>query len=204
MAEQQQQQQQQQQQDATLKHPLQCTWTMWFDAGAGAPQKRGDWSANLKKLIDVDTVEDFWGMYNHIVPASKLALGSNYHLFKSPIEPKWEDPRNKRGGKWVLNLQKRGPVDLDRTWLYAVLACIGECFLEYSDQICGVVVSPRKAADRIALWTSDCVDADAVRAIGETLKRELELPEGLKIVYQHHEDSLAKQSSFNNTNHMEL
>lgn len=43
-----------------VKHPLHCGWTFWFDN----PSKKktfNSWSQNLKKLITVFTVEDFWG-----------------------------------------------------------------------------------------------------------------------------------------------
>jgi translation initiation factor 4E len=54
-----------------------------------------------------DMVEDFWGIFNNIRPPSRLNPGSNYHLFKTGIEPTWEHKENKNGGKWnywwVLN-----------------------------------------------------------------------------------------------------
>jgi len=39
--------------------------------------------------------------------AHELASGSNYHLFKDGVEPKWEDPQNVRGGKWLLQMKVR-------------------------------------------------------------------------------------------------
>jgi translation initiation factor 4E len=44
----------------TVKHPLQNTWTLWFDS----PGKKANivsWSQNLKEVTSVDAVEDFWG-----------------------------------------------------------------------------------------------------------------------------------------------
>ena len=46
-----------------------------------------------------------------------------------------------------------------------ILACIGENFSD-SDQICGAVVSVRKGADRIQLWTRDAHDDVACKRIG--------------------------------------
>ena len=43
-----------------VKHPLQHQWTLWFDS----PDKKAtkaNWSENLKQVITLDTVEDFWG-----------------------------------------------------------------------------------------------------------------------------------------------
>lgn len=43
-----------------VKHPLQNTWTLWFD-NPGKKANAASWSQNLKEIVDVDTVEDFWG-----------------------------------------------------------------------------------------------------------------------------------------------
>lgn len=43
-----------------VKHPLHNSWTLWFDN----PQRKANqasWSANLKEIVTVETVEDFWG-----------------------------------------------------------------------------------------------------------------------------------------------
>ncbi len=64
-------------------------------------------------------VEDFWGLYNNIVKASKLQQGANYHLFKEGVEPKWEDAENENGGKWIVTLdaKERDNGSLDKLWL---------------------------------------------------------------------------------------
>lgn len=44
----------------SVKHPLQRKWTLWYDC----PDKKAtnqNWDEQLKKLITIDTVEDFWG-----------------------------------------------------------------------------------------------------------------------------------------------
>jgi translation initiation factor 4E len=38
-------------------------------------------------------------LYNNIIPPSRLSPGSDLHLFREGIEPKWEDPRCEHGGK---------------------------------------------------------------------------------------------------------
>jgi translation initiation factor 4E len=43
-----------------VKHPLQNTWTLWFD-NPGKKANAASWSQNLKEIVNVDTVEDFWG-----------------------------------------------------------------------------------------------------------------------------------------------
>ena len=55
---------------------------------------------------------------------SKLIHGTDFHLFKEGIEPKWEDPKCARGGKWTFTAPKtsnRGT--LDTFWLNTVRRC---------------------------------------------------------------------------------
>jgi translation initiation factor 4E len=161
---------------------------MWFDAPLKSGATDAEWAANLKRLIDFTTVEDFWCMWNNLTPPSKLAIGSNYHLFKTGIEPKWEDDANKKGGKWLVTLQKHSTPSIDDVWLYTCMSCIGEQYGDQSDAICGAVVSPRPKMDRIALWTRDRSRVDEVRSIGQSLRKELELGATFKIGYVYHED----------------
>jgi len=115
-------------------------------------------------------------------------LGSNYHLFKEGVEPKWEDPVNRGGGKWVVVLPKGSRhTKLDDMWLWTVLACIGENFIR-EEEICGAVVSVRKNQDKISIWTRD-TEEDATLDVGRRLKQVLELPDKVKIGYQTHQDA---------------
>eukprot|EP01111_Echinosteliopsis_oligospora_P012941 TRINITY_DN4519_c0_g1_i1.p1 TRINITY_DN4519_c0_g1~~TRINITY_DN4519_c0_g1_i1.p1 ORF type:complete len:254 (+),score=74.16 TRINITY_DN4519_c0_g1_i1:470-1231(+) len=170
------------------KHPLQNAWCLWYDN----PMKRvspSAWADQLKKITTFDTVEDFWRVYNHLKPASALASGANYHLFKDGVAPKWEDPQNERGGCWVISLKGKKS-SLDQTWLYAILSLIGET-TDAPDEVCGIVVSLRKAGDRIQLWTKDASNESAVKALGRSFKAAIEY-EG-NIGYTVHND--AKKSS---------
>ena len=45
----------------------------------------------------------------------------------------WEDDRNRRGGRWVINLNKsQRSTSLDNFWLEVMLCLIGEAFDEHS------------------------------------------------------------------------
>jgi translation initiation factor 4E len=102
-------------------------------------------------------------IFNNIRPASKLSERSNYHLFKDPIEPKWEHAENSNGGKWIVPI--KGKELLDKLWLWAILACIGETFTD-ENEICGVVVSLRKGQDRISLWTKHGNNEQIQKSVG--------------------------------------
>jgi len=179
-----------------VKHPLQNAWAIWFD-NPGKRTNAASWGDFLKKVTTFSTVEDFWRVFNNIKPASTLPQGSNYHIFKDHIEPKWEDPQNSKGGKWTVSVPpKNRATALDQMWLFAVLSCIGET-IRAPDDVCGLVVSIRKAGDRVQIWTKDASNENACREIGRSLKEALELPDNVIIGYQSHADSMKKSTTKN-------
>ncbi|KAK2461868.1 hypothetical protein APHAL10511_006331 [Amanita phalloides] len=168
-----------------VKHPLYSPWTLWFDSpstkGRNLPQTpvtalpqtpqtpsviaAQGWMEDIKRVISFDSVEEFWGLYNNIVPPSSLPQKANYYLFKEGIIPAWEDEANKNGGKWSIQLPKdKNRSNIDRMWLYTMLAAIGETFdpsppggdgndpLSQS-VITGVIVSTRPQFYRLSIWT---------------------------------------------------
>ena len=45
--------------DFSKKHPLEHTWTLWFDNPNGR-QKQTTWGQTLRSVDTFSTVEDFW------------------------------------------------------------------------------------------------------------------------------------------------
>eukprot|EP01123_Difflugia_compressa_P012101 TRINITY_DN505_c0_g1_i3.p1 TRINITY_DN505_c0_g1~~TRINITY_DN505_c0_g1_i3.p1 ORF type:complete len:217 (-),score=41.31 TRINITY_DN505_c0_g1_i3:41-691(-) len=158
------------------KHPLQYSWSWWYDNG---DTKTASYGSNLKKIYTFSTVEDFWCLWNNIKSASELSLGSNYHVFKEGIRPLWEDPANSAGGRWIIQLKNP---QLNQLWMYTVLACIGNVF-EDEEEVCGIVVSIRNRGHKVALWTKTTNEERMMR-IGQHLKKILGWQD--KIEYQVH------------------
>ncbi|XP_065153119.1 eukaryotic translation initiation factor 4eb [Paramisgurnus dabryanus] len=178
--------------ESYIKHPLQNRWSLWFFKN----DKSKTWQANLRLISKFDTVEDFWALYNHIQLSSYLLSGCDYSLFKDDIEPMWEDERNKRGGRWLITLNKQQrKYDLDRFWLETLLCLIGEAFDDYSDEVCGAVVNVRTKGDKIAVWTSDYENREAITHIGRVYKERLGIPMNMTIGYQSHADTATKSGS---------
>lgn len=78
-----------------LQHPLYSPWTLYFDSPQSkllpktpsstpaSPQiAHGGWMEDIRKIVTFDSVEEFWGTYNNIVPPSLLPGKANYYLFK--------------------------------------------------------------------------------------------------------------------------
>lgn len=178
--------------------PLHNRWTLWYDNPRLAPTGT-DWHDQLKNLGTFQTAEEFWSVFNNVKPSSALALNSNYHLFREGIEPMWEDPANKEGGKFVLTIPKQDSKmgKGDEWWLYTVLAVIGETMDASGDEICGCVVSIRKGQDRVALWLKSC-DRKACTEVGARWKKCLEVSNKTSLRYQAHKDAAASGRSFKN------
>jgi translation initiation factor 4E len=166
---------------------LHDTWVIWFDNPRLAPEG-SDWKDNLKQCGSFTNVADFWRIYNNLKPASQLSGSSNYHVFRKGIFPMWEDPSNKKGGKFVLTMPKKDSKSgrCDEWWLYTVLALIGESMDLNGNQICGAVVSIRPKQDRIALWLKSS-DKQVCTEIGARWKKALDMNK-TTLKYQLHDD----------------
>jgi len=205
-----------------VKHPLYSPWTLWFDSPATKgrnlpqtpisafpqtpiPQTPGvtaaaqGWMEDIKRVISFDSVEEFWGLYNNIVPPSQLPQKANYYLFKDGIIPAWEDEANKLGGKWSIQLPKdKNRAVVDKMWLYTMLAAIGETFdpSPTSDSngsaslITGVIVSTRPQFYRISIWTrlapsfneDDVALRERIEGVGRHFKMNvLGYPDGARL-----------------------
>uniref|UniRef100_A0A7S4PC61 Uncharacterized protein n=1 Tax=Paramoeba aestuarina TaxID=180227 RepID=A0A7S4PC61_9EUKA len=177
--------------DPAIKHPLQRSWTLWFDATMKKSERssvQNEWNQGLKEVLTVSTIEDFWGLYNSIEAASTLSNGCNYHFFQKGIRPAWEDKANEKGGLWRY-AKKR--TDLDQKWVSTLLACIGEAF-PAPHQICGAVVSLKQnGGDRVSLWISDATDEANVDLTGKFFKEQV-LDSDSKITFVPHEPATKK------------
>lgn len=111
--------------ECLIKHPLQFTWTLWYQE----MDRSKNWEDTLNEVTSFSTVEDFWSLYNHIKSPSDIKAGSDYSLFKTGVRPMWEDEGNKRGGRWMLNINRGQRQDLDKYWLDTVRHFWGERFL---------------------------------------------------------------------------
>jgi len=117
-------------------------------------------------------------------------------MFKEGITPEWEDPLNKAGGKWIIQYGLKDPGQ-DEHWMYTLLSMIGEEF-EDSEEICGVVFSPRQKQNKLALWTADVRKKEEILRIGGAWKEALGLSSKVQIDYQSHADALNAGYSYKN------
>jgi len=170
-------------QTISLKNPLENSWSFWFFKN----EKQKEWKENLVFITTVDFVEDFWGVYNHLQPVSKLNQGCDYMFFKKDIQPMWEDAQNRDGGRWVINIDKKSRASLlDSYWLNTLLALIGDQFFDDSPSVNGAYINIRSKGDRLSLWTKTARDNDLQHRIGDKFREVLSLRENI-LSFEPHE-----------------
>ncbi|CAE7193100.1 eIF4E1 [Symbiodinium sp. CCMP2592] len=157
-----------------LKHELQHRWCLWLhQQGEKAHQSGQAWNESQRSVHSFKTAEDFWCMYHHAYPPSKMEH-VDYSLFKEGITPAWEDAALKNGGRWVMKLEKVRAQTLDDLWLSVELALIGEAFLPKGGEVvAGAVVSIRSRISKIALWLTQAKDEKKVMALGRFYREVL-------------------------------
>ncbi|CCV00172.1 unnamed protein product [Malassezia sympodialis ATCC 42132] len=135
---------------------------------------------------------------------SRLEKNANYHLFKQGIKPMWEDPANANGGRWVITLRDRGQSAgshaahealVDRTWMWLVLALIGDT-LDDNDLVTGAVCSLRGKGDRITIWTRRKEPVDELNQLATHLLKLLELKDQPGIQVEFGVNSGSKESGY--------
>ena len=181
---------------ALTKHPLLEMWTFWYrklDPGML-------WQTCAQRLDDVDTVEDFWGVYNYLEPASNLNVGESYLLFKKGISPDWADPLNIGGGRIMANIRMYSKNErrceeilaskklLENMWKELLLLSIGADDAVGREMINGVSINVKKDIARLAVWVKHLVDEKAIIRVSNLVKERLQLWIVDKEVYfQEHE-----------------
>lgn len=146
-----------------IPHKLQFSWTTFYSPPKTDTSKR--WMKRHGKLADITTVQDFWRVFNSLVPPSQMPDGADIPFFRMGHMPEWEDQFNHQGGTFMLflhnSIQNSESNELaDKVWLNCLLNIIGDQF-DDADEICGLIVSKRQKGIRFNLWIKTASDVDA-------------------------------------------
>jgi translation initiation factor 4E len=118
-------------------------------------------------------------MYNNLYSVAEIIPNTDYLMFRKGIRPEWEDPRNKKGGKWVVTLpiEEDMEEEAEQAWLNLLLHMVGGLFQEDTfDLINGAIFSIREKHWRISLWCNDNNNIPRLKRIGAKFKELSQLP----------------------------
>jgi translation initiation factor 4E len=178
------------------KWPLQSVWTFWYITNNNAIP----WADNMKKIMDVGFVEDFWSVARNWTPTS-LTNHGDLAFFKQGIRPMWEDIENKAGGSWLhqistTNQYQNSNQSLFDLWQDSLLALIGDNLCgkregesdkgdeHLCDLLAGTYLSHRGKFNKLSLWIKQCKEEQSILHIGKVWKSLLGLATNLMITYE--------------------
>ena len=132
-----------------------------------------DYQAQIKKLAQFETLEDFWSIFQYLKKPDDYKQPIEIQLFKDGITPMWEDENNKKGGRISLKLRKEFS---NLVWEELIFAFIGGYFnKEIKDEINGLVINCKKDFNTLQLWTRN-FDNEINKGIENNLRELLNIP----------------------------
>ena len=140
------------------KTKLENKFSFWYRISDDIAQYQGPkqaldkkiYETQVKKIHEFDTVEDFWGIFQHLRKPDSCKPGIEFMMFKEPIVPMWEDENNKNGGKISIKLRKQFTTII---WEEMIFALIGGILpKEMKEEINGIVVTSRKEFNTLQIW----------------------------------------------------
>lgn len=158
------------------QHILPYCWTIWHHSRYSLSKKKDDKVNYLQRTQELElpqygtndvtkyigSLEQMWTSFSFLVNPKDVSMGTEYFVFKSGINPVWEDPLNTQGGRWVFKFPRedgsRSRVCL--IWERLIIRLLigdlpGEDREKMLNEINGVVISIRKEEDIISIWNSN-------------------------------------------------
>jgi len=154
--------------------------------------KKEDYLKELKRAGTFQTVSSFWKCWMEVQQICNVNSPINYHLFKEPIKPIWEDSNNIKGGKWVVVMPSSTTQEQSiKLWISLMVTVLfGDWGLE--SEINGVVLSVRSWGNMFCVWSRTAKDKHLIHYVSEKLK-ELFGVETVK--FQRHQSNVRRNHS---------
>ncbi len=146
--------------------PLQYIWSVYYEKPVASSNTTANAStaANYTDRLttlasSVPDIGQFYRIFNNI-PWSSIAARNSVHIFRSGVQPLWEDPENLRGGCFNLKVrrQNEGDEKPKRVWEeVCLMGCGGELQAALAeagirDHVLGMSFSPRLYCVCVSIW----------------------------------------------------
>ena len=155
------------------------------------------YESQVKKIADFDTIEEFWGIFQHLRKPDSCKPGIEYFMFKEPIKPLWEDEHNKNGGRFSIKL-KRGYTTI--IWEEMIFTLIGGILpKEIKEEINGIVVTSKKEFNTLQIWFRN-FDEKIVQDLEQCIRELLVIPDEVRLDPK--KFNVSSNSNNNNSNNI--
>jgi hypothetical protein len=130
-------------------HNLSCQWTLW----AHLPHNT-DWS--LKSYIPIytfSTMEEIIAIMETL--PSILVENCMLFMMRKGIEPRYEDPRNRKGGYFSYKVLNKNVYKVWKELSYVVAGETISNNTNFTKCVTGITISPKKNFCIIKIWMTD-------------------------------------------------
>ena len=157
-----------------------------------------EYEVQVRKIAEFGTVEDFWGIFQHLRKPDSCKAGIEYFMFKEPIKPMWEDENNKNGGRISIKLRKDFTTII---WEEMIFALIGGILpKEMKDEINGIVVTSRKEYNTLQIWFKT-YEAQLINDLQQCIRDLLVIPPEVNLeIKQFYKNNNKNNNSISNNN----
>jgi len=160
-----------------------------------------DYKAQIKKLAQFETLEDFWAIFQYLKKPDDFKQPIEIQLFKDGITPMWEDENNKNGGRISLKLRKEYS---NLVWEELIFAFIGGYFdKEIKEEINGLVMNCKKDFNTLQIWTKN-FNNEVNKGIEKNIRELLNIPKEVileikpfNIQYKEHPNNYNNYNNYN-------
>lgn len=130
------------------EHILHRNWTLWFDTPYLHETYENfitdiKWISEIEKVYTIDSIENFWRLYNNILNPREISYKSSYYMYEHNTNPYMSDINHLNGGVLVFTFPFNDDLDIEDIWLKFLLTLIGEN-VKYSTCLTGVSIKKNR------------------------------------------------------------
>jgi translation initiation factor 4E len=104
---------------------LHDSWSFWYQPrGKKAHTDPTNYIYHLRHIAGCATAEEFFQLYTYLKRPSEIPVDNKVLFFRKNCKPLWEEWPH--GGCWIMMVNKKAAVEINRRWEALLLACIGE------------------------------------------------------------------------------
>mmetsp|Transcript_21280 Transcript_21280/g.33575 ORF Transcript_21280/g.33575 Transcript_21280/m.33575 type:complete len:260 (-) Transcript_21280:143-922(-) len=167
--------------------PMKSTWQCYvYDR---SPTSKS-WNDMIQKAWSARESTEFWSYFEDMKLPSELDADMDIYIFKKNLPPEWEHPAHRKGGKWVVSMDRnnpRGAMEIDYMW-QKLVAYMTEEALQDDGILAGVVLTSRRQFRRISIWgtLNHTTDLELIQSITVQLRNVLALSPSISIDFFPH------------------